>query len=139
MKTIKHLSAALVSVLLLAGAGVATQATAMDPERLPTLSAGEHHSRLVGGTDHYRINVQDATRLNIHSQVWPGESHSGVRMKGRLLDANGQVVAEGRREKGQFVFDQSVPPGEYILELRGNQSGGRQETANRYYLQTRMN
>ncbi|HSP58259.1 MAG TPA: hypothetical protein VLO12_08160 [Halomonas sp.] len=137
MKTIKHLSAALVSVLLLAG--VATQASAIDPERLPSLRGGESPPHLIDGKDHYRISVKDSTQLSIRSHVWTGENPSVVRMSGRLLDVNGEVVAEGRREKGHFVLDQSVDPGEYILEVDGREIGGRQEGAKRYYLQTRMN
>jgi|GEM_PF-5239387 hypothetical protein len=137
MKSIKLLPAALVSAVLLAG--LTTQASAMVTERLPMLSAGESPSRVIGGDDHYRINVQDTTRLSIRSHVWSGDSPSVVRLSGRLLDANGQVVAEGRRVNGQFALDHSVAPGEYTLEMKGRQSGGRKETSNRYYLDTRMN
>lgn len=136
MKSIKHLSAALVSALLLTG--MATQASATDLERLPTLRGGESPPHLIDGKDHYRINVKDSTQLSIRSHVWTGENPSVVRLTGRLLDTNGEVVAEGRREKGHFVLDQSVAPGEYILEVDGREIGGRQEGSKRYYLDTRM-
>lgn len=143
--------AALVTALLLGGmGGVVATATAQEAGTLEPM-------RIVGQADHRTIPLEsgaashsafggyryvftnDATRnIRVSSEQWSPEG-TPAKLFATLKDSQGRIVARSRSASPDFVLEQRIPPGSYVLEVRGSRlHGGWNRGTHQYRLVTDM-
>ncbi|GHC37939.1 hypothetical protein [Aidingimonas halophila] len=118
--------------------GVIGQASAMGGVNTHTLEAGTSSSQQVAGTQRYTLQVDQPSQLEIRSRDLGSGDAAYYRLQGVLLDDQGNVVAEADQVGGQIALDQSVQPGDYVLEVNGQSLGGTREGMNSYVLETQL-
>jgi hypothetical protein len=132
MKRSTLFSTALISGML--AMGMVTQASAMPHGDALTLKNGNTGTRLASGVDHYRIQVDDPGQIRISSHLW--HEVSGGKVTANLRDDNGNLVSQSRGEGRNFILEERLAPGSYILEVNASQQGSGRSSMQRYFLST---
>ncbi|MCG6658124.1 hypothetical protein HOP52_10190 [Halomonas campisalis] len=128
MKSTMKIAAAVMTAAL--ALGVASQASAMSFD----LNNGYSSSQAVGGKDHYILQVQSPTRIEVASQAFIPTETAHIHVRAVLRDDNGSLVTMASRQGNNFVLDRQVQPGTYTLEVESWNTSAKQQGANRYQL-----
>lgn len=120
--------------------GLISQAAAMGGTGTHTLEPGTSTTHLqVAGTQRYALEVGQASQLDIRSRDVGYAGTPNFRLSGVLLDDQRNVVGTAEQVGGgQIALSQTLQPGHYVLEVRGNALGGKRDGANQYTLQARL-
>ncbi|MFY0992083.1 hypothetical protein [Halomonas sp. C05BenzN] len=118
--------------------GLTGQASAMLNNGSFDLVEGNTPSQRFTGVDHYRVKLDDPSHITVRSRGMNsgGAPHSGLRAV--LRDGNGNIVTQTHRRGGDFIINERLDAGEYVLEVHPNMFGGRADTSDHYYLNTRI-
>ncbi|GGX86541.1 hypothetical protein GCM10007160_12340 [Litchfieldella qijiaojingensis] len=123
------------SVALMLGLGGVDYALAMSTPELPHNGASSLRLVPTSYVDRYLLNVDSPTRIRISSESW-GSIGVNMIIKACLLDQDNNVVSTARQRDGNFVIDETLRPGRYILEVEGQEMSDRIQTNNRYSVRT---
>jgi hypothetical protein len=133
MKSINTVTAALIAGVLVIGSS--SQAPTMASSNVFTLQNGSTPLRAIPYNDRYRFVVSDSRNLRVYSQQWSAESIPH-RLSATLRDGNGRLVANSRANGHDFILEQRLAPGRYVLEVQGSRLSGVRHGTHRYYLVT---
>lgn len=101
------------------------------------LTEGKTTPRLASGVDRYELELDDPSSVTIESGGWhPGGGQDGE-ITGVLLDESGNVIERAQSSIGNFVINQQLAAGDYVLEVSGAKHVGRLSHFN-YHLEVRI-
>ncbi|MFC3284925.1 hypothetical protein [Litchfieldella rifensis] len=125
------------ALALMFGPGGVGYALAMSTPELLHNSVSSQRLVPTSYADRFSLDIDSPSRVSISSESW-GSIGVNMILKARLLDQNGKPVSTAKQRGGNFVINETLGPGDYILEVEGQELSDRVQTNNRYNVRTRI-
>lgn len=125
----------IVAIAVIGALALPASANTGHQSRPATLEIGAtSDSRLVPEVepDRYSLSLETQQHVNISSTHFPGDNSNYVTLKATLSDASGNVIATASDDQGHFEIEETLPAGDYILEVKGMSLSSQSENASRY-------
>ena len=91
------------------------------------------HTLEQGFPTKFQLQVDEAMRLHVSSEHFPGHSSRFNHIRAELRNAQGQPVAVAEDRHGHFHLSQQLQPGSYVLEVSGKTHPARRNLGENTY------
>lgn len=119
------------------GMGVASAMPMIAPEPLQN-GLSRPSVAPITNVDRYSFSLDTPTQVSMASEG-RGAVGLSIRLRARVVDENGNLVTQANHRGGHFSIEETLQPGDYVLEVKSYGFGGRHQSPYRYRVRTQMN